>query len=149
MALKTMIANIAKARDNYEKAKAALGEDAQKAVAAEIAEVLPKGMRLQWTQYTPYFNDGDACTFGVRSAYVLPVAADEDVDEYEYGIEIDGYVIKRYENTIGGLQKDDLIRIEEVWRQLPEDLLESAFGDHVQVVVMPDGAWKVDKHRHD
>lgn len=22
-----------------------------------------------WTQYTPYFNDGDACVFGVNSSY--------------------------------------------------------------------------------
>lgn len=27
---------------------------------------------ITWTQYTPYWNDGDECTFGVNDIYVIP-----------------------------------------------------------------------------
>lgn len=33
---------------------------------------------VRWHQYTPYFNDGDACTFSVASPEVLLDVADED-----------------------------------------------------------------------
>lgn len=33
----------------------------------ELFEKYPYLERFSWTQYTPYFNDGDECTFGVNS----------------------------------------------------------------------------------
>lgn len=42
-----------------------------------------------WTQYTPYFNDGEPCVFGVGEVWVKPVGegeekADENEDDEEY-----------------------------------------------------------------
>lgn len=43
---------------------------------------LPEVAKVRWTQYTPYFNDGEACVFGVNSAEVLlTVEANDEVDE--------------------------------------------------------------------
>ena len=35
-----------------------------------------------WTQYTPYFNDGEACTFSVNEVF-LKLKDDEEADDYE------------------------------------------------------------------
>lgn len=35
-----------------------------------------------WTQYTPYFNDGESCEFGVGDVYLI-LKDDEDPCEYE------------------------------------------------------------------
>lgn len=37
---------------------------------------------VYWTQYTPHFNDGEACEFGVHEAYIL-IEGDENACEYE------------------------------------------------------------------
>jgi hypothetical protein len=37
---------------------------------------------IYWTQYTPHFNDGDACEFSVRDVFIL-LKNDEDACEYE------------------------------------------------------------------
>ena len=41
---------------------------------------------ISWTQYTPYFNDGESCEFSVHEAYAFfhPLLASED-EETEYG----------------------------------------------------------------
>lgn len=39
---------------------------------------------VKWQQYTPYFNDGEACTFRIYSAYVK-IAGDEDEEAGDYG----------------------------------------------------------------
>lgn len=42
---------------------------------------------VTWTQYTPYFNDGDACVFGVNlgeQALLKTVLTDEDGEDLEY-----------------------------------------------------------------
>jgi len=38
--------------------------------------------QVHWTQYTPYFNDGEACEFGVNEINFLLVG-DEDFEPYE------------------------------------------------------------------
>jgi hypothetical protein len=37
---------------------------------------------VYWTQYTPYFNDGEACEFSVHDTFIL-LKGDEDACEYE------------------------------------------------------------------
>ena len=37
---------------------------------------------IYWTQYTPHFNDGEACEFGVNDVFIL-LKDDEEACEYE------------------------------------------------------------------
>jgi hypothetical protein len=43
----------------------------------------PEVARFGWVQYTPYFNDGDACVFGIHGCWVLP-QADRDNDDFDH-----------------------------------------------------------------
>lgn len=42
-----------------------------------------------WTQYAPYFNDGDPCTFNVYDAYFTNAEGD-DLSDVSWGGEYDG-----------------------------------------------------------
>lgn len=64
-----------------------------------------------WTQYTPYFNDGEACTFSVNQVF-LKMKDDEEVDDYE-GSEL--------------LDESDLARAKENYR-LVEEWLKDKLG---------------------
>ena len=55
----------------------------------EFFKAFPEIKMIAWTQYTPYFNDGDTCEFGVNDKVFVAVDAvkkyeeDEDEDEDE------------------------------------------------------------------
>lgn len=50
---------------------------------------------VTWTQYTPYFNDGDECIFGVNDLYFILEGFDpKDLqDPYSYEDDEQGYVL--------------------------------------------------------
>lgn len=51
---------------------------------ASVFEALPELEFITWTQYSPYFNDGDECTFSVHDLeYKLKGETPEDDDEDE------------------------------------------------------------------
>lgn len=45
----------------------------------------PEVVAVRWEQYTPYFNDGDACEFTAHDARVKLVGAADDAGDYEDG----------------------------------------------------------------
>src|SRR5688572_30748584 len=50
----------------YETALREKGQEIIKVAFRDMFEKHPDLISLRWTQYTPYFNDGDACTFSVH-----------------------------------------------------------------------------------
>ncbi len=191
MALKTMIENLNKARESYEKQLAAVGKNAQKAVAEFLAPLIPPGHGVRWNQYTPYFNDGESCTFSVNEPYLVRLGdEDEEDDGEENDIELRGasklygtadreesyetddhnkelprkpgalyyqreYAKKTVTYTVKGFPKIEgwtkakIKELENAWGELPHDLLEQAFGDHVRVIVKHGGEFDVGEYSHD
>jgi hypothetical protein len=45
---------------------------------------IPGVEAVRWQQYTPYFNDGEACEFGVGEPLVKLAGDDENEDGWEY-----------------------------------------------------------------
>jgi hypothetical protein len=86
MALQTMIEKLNEAKKAYEAQLAELGKQGQKAVADFLAPLIPPGYKLMWTQYTPYFNDGEACHFGVHDAYLVKDGEEGRLDDIGIGI---------------------------------------------------------------
>lgn len=95
---------------------------------------------IGWTQYTPYFNDGDPCVFLVNNErlYINGVnpwdAEDED-----------------YKSLV--LTDDEMTRISEKAVQLlgcfeDRDLLQ-LFGDHCLVTIKDNGEADVETYDHE
>lgn len=115
---------------------------------------------IWWTQYTPHFNDGSPCTFGIGYLYVKIGDINYQLSDYD-----DKMTAEEYDN-------DDLD--EETWakRLTPEELQEQypqmvkeltdlqealqilkdvvyeRFGDHQKVIANRDGITTED-YEHD
>lgn len=120
--MKTRIATIGK--------KAVM--DAIKSYFAKHAEV----QAVQWRQFTPYFNDGDACVFSIMGATVLLSDANEDDGDYGDGF-IDSWSWKYQAEKAKKPTPPaalDLEKIDTLLKQ-GQDAMLATFGDHVMVTI--------------
>lgn len=123
-----------------------------------------------WTQYTPYFNDGDECVFSVNldidyGVYINGKNIEEidglfgssmyalkkwGTDEYE------GW-IKRYpEDTINEETREEDLSLYasikefiDLISSIDDEFLKDLFGDHVLVTVCEDGIISTEEYEHD
>jgi hypothetical protein len=144
---------IRKYTEAMEKVKAA--RESAKATASvalveglkEIFAAHPSLQTIGWTQYTPYFNDGDTCEFGVHAdAYSLRLngnSPDYGDDELE---DEDG-------NPLPALTEDEDEAIREEVAvfigMFDDDDLKANYGDHVKVTIKRDGTSDTDDFEHD
>lgn len=135
----------------------------------------PDVKAVVWNQYTPYFNDGEACEFGVHDFYgshkeltdegvkKLPTYVEEEegfesgYNYHYYSAEGQGRDSKYFEGAGYPLDQEKyalLKRVDDavdtIARRLRphDDLLEIAFGDHAQVIATARG-FKVKHIDHD
>lgn len=148
------------ARDKRKKAQEEAAEVAKAAFTAGIAAVFaahPVLEGIRWTQYTPYFNDGDTCTFGchiedgdVKWAGEFRDGTEENEDGDEDGLEEDALYIfsdKRKATDPKTLAKKAII---EFSKQFEDGDYLSMFGDHAQVTITRDGSGvKIDSEDYD
>lgn len=83
----------------FDEKKKALLAELQKDFPAMFTELFAEAPNLKsvgWTQFTPYFNDGDSCEFGANFDYLYINGANEDYDE-ESDINIKIYDYKNLE----------------------------------------------------
>lgn len=174
MALQTMIKKLVDARKAYDEQLASIGAAVGKEIAEYLAPFIPAGYGVRWRQYTPYFNDGEACEFSVHEAYLVPAyrgedgdimfgrppvegEVAEDEDEYEdsdsgvalgsWGLE--SYGKQDYNPLIEGFSPEALQALITARNDLPDDMLERAFGDHAHVVILADGTFQRSSYDHD
>lgn len=98
-----------------------------------IFEKYPNLEAFQWNQYTPYFNDGDECTFGVNECYYIKCIEDEELVEV---YEKEGYT-------------DIAKEINKILFKIDNDSMRMMFGDHVEIELYKDGKIKIDEYDHD
>ncbi len=83
----------------------------------------PKIKRIEWNQYTPYFNDGDSCEFQCHIEYPT-FYSDENEDKDESSFEPDNAIGKEWRKLVGNID---------------EDIFLQAYGDHMTVVITKTG----------
>jgi hypothetical protein len=79
--------DLRKMKKAYEEARDAGAKDALRDHFKGLFELHPDVAAIRWRQYTPYFNDGEPCTFNVCDPEVLLVGRNPEVDEYNEGEE--------------------------------------------------------------
>jgi hypothetical protein len=106
---------------------------------------------ISWTQYTPYFNDGDTCEFGCN-------CGDLDINgEYKYDVDwydskVGSEYYQNYQPDNSDVDVDECLLIkemEEALESVPEELYKDLFGDHARVTIFRDGTLKVEEYEHD
>lgn len=111
--------------------------------ATELFNKYPFLTAFGCTCYTPYFNDGDTCTYSVNSDYPLvtfnfPGLPGEDNDS--------GYFDDSNPNKdVAKAAYDD---VRTFLGSFDTEDFQSFFGDHIQFVVTRDGV-EVEAYEHD
>jgi len=120
--------------------------EAMKPMLIAFMKETPQVKAVKWTQYTPYFNDGDPCTFSVNDPEFYFEGDDQDdegkslwsLDRSDYGPKPGqcspetAKACAAFVQALGGM----------------DDALETLFGDHCKVIVTADGV-EVDEYDHD
>jgi len=140
-----------------------------KEITKEFFEKNPGITGVVWTQYTPYFNDGEPCEFSVGEPTFTNAPADELSDirwgEYEgetegvwstenisYVMEADREYYQDTKNAIlaaGGVDVESCVLFAKaVGSSEMEDVMQAMFGDHVKVIATRDG-FDIDEYSHD
>lgn len=125
----------------------------------------PQVTAFTWTQYTPYFNDGEECTFQRNEISVTNCPLDE-VDEIRYD-EYEGETENVFVSNFSGwfmksdYYKDERKKIEEsgvdikavqqfveLLDSIDDDIYLETFGNHVRVVATAQG-FDIEEYNHD
>ena len=88
----------------------------------KLFNAYPQVSAIRWNQYTPYFNDGDACVFGVGSIEVLIEAVKGFNGRSGW---CSSYQIKTKKLS------DAIDEISRGVQAIPE-IMQQAFGDHAE-----------------
>ena len=133
---------------------------------------------IAWTQYTPYFNDGDVCEFTMGDIYFITDGiADAGIPESVYDFESDEYtqletrVPDDWQRKRAAEGESWAIKACGKWdkivdKTLPEacheleifmnkngDIMEEIFGNHVRIIITVDKdgniVQNVEEYEHD
>lgn len=165
-----------KVNEFKEKAKTFI-ENSFSEITKEFFKENPEVQCIFWRQYTPYFNDGEPCEFGIRELEFVTSGFDIDnlVTNYEYEEEYttvlskpsDWVFEKAKEYELTKKEGDEYyLRIIQEYNKQREGLadscekfqkfihdnessFESLFGDHVCVYLTPDNDPIVEEYEHD
>jgi hypothetical protein len=138
-----------------------------KETTKEFFDKNPAVTAVIWTQYTPYFNDGDTCEFSVHEPYFTN-ATDEQFEDIARHGEYDGdeegvwsesdwilcgdseyCVNRRKEMNMEGVDPQSIAKFSRLIQSSEmEDVMEAMFGDHVRIVATRNG-FDVDDCDHD
>lgn len=147
--IETLVAEYTKTKDEFmEKSK-----NAMRTAFKEFFDANPDIDQITWTQYTPYFNDGDPCVFGLNDMNFTLAKDEVDLgDGYPY----DGdkcYGSRFWDDH--GKRTDPIPDLRAAFRAfvkqvytLPDEIFLNAFGDHVRVIANKDG-FDVQEYEHD
>lgn len=95
-------------------------------------------------RYTPYWNDGEECNYGLHEASVLLKGLPND-DHHEYG---DHY----YKGKLTSQQLDLAIEIQSIANALlhsiPAEVFKDIFGDHQKNIFYPTGSYETKDYEH-
>lgn len=120
------------------------GLSALKAAFILFFDQHPEIHALRWVQYTPYFNDGDTCTFSVLDAeYLLTEKAKVWGDDVSFVDDEDFVSYWGREDT--STDRD----LQKFWDDTQDDeIFQLIFGDHVAVLATREG-FTVTEYEHE
>lgn len=168
--LKEAMNKVTEAQKELKKIKKQASTEAKsvlKQAFKEYFKQVPFVKAICWTQYTPYWNDGDTCEFDVYDTFFSTeeqegVFYDEEdyifqpYHSYKEEIKSMKELSKKYPDTESYKQLP--ILSEQEWNvskdlfdmigSIDKEIMEEMFGDHVYVLVTKAGI-EVEEYEHD
>lgn len=136
----------------------------------EFFVVAPNIKAVGWTQYTPYFNDGEECVFSVGDVWICTSDDANELSEVSYGYydgdnEVTVMDASAYLSTHAWYAEEKAVfneglTFEQIKEQMVAvktiasivdnntDLMKAMFGDHVKVIITTAGV-EAEEFDHD
>ena len=125
-----------------------------------LFEETPKLKSFAWSQYTPYFNDGDTCYFSANTDY-LTINGDKDDDAtWSQEKKVISWGTWNREKKVyeGRIEQDNpdydkelteaVNKVKKFLSLFDNSFYQTQFGDHTMVTVTPDGI-DTEEYEHD
>lgn len=132
--------------DKFEQEKSVLQRQAKSLfveASKELFDEYPELKSFGWTQYAPYFNDGNPCVFSVNGDSPTINGYDTGCDQY---VGVEGEEDGEYEESEDGPTKEQeklhmlvLKPIARLISTLPRDIMEEIFGADTRVTITRSG----------
>lgn len=145
-------------KDDFNRLKAELIENFRQSLndmAKEIFVTIPELKAIAWYQYTPYFNDGDECTFRIREVVFYSFVPDRPF-RYAEQIEEDEYPEGSWAHSEYSLKKSqlpkeviDFLSNFDTTINENSEFIKEIFGDHSIVSFTANGIEISDYTDHD
>lgn len=126
----TKAEQIRAAKAEYQRLVMDLGKEAVREQLQGLFDAHPELEAVHWSQYTPYFNDGEPCTFGLNQVYYKLRGQDTGGDD-DNGFEYIPYGDRGQTGLTMALRAFANSRDEDIYKE--------CFGDHVEVTATRDG----------
>ncbi len=128
-AIKTHIAEMNNAMAKIKEEHVAKMKSSFKELFEEFFKEAPNIQALAWSQYTPYFDDGNECVFDIHEIIFITKNFDPDniLGYYEYYDD-------EYSTELIGAEQELAKDIEKLIRA-NETVMKDMFGDHAQVII--------------
>jgi hypothetical protein len=137
------IEKLKKLKADYRELVEREGKAILKGVLDQFFTKFPNVDSIRWEQYTPYFNDGDACTFSVNEPYVRLKGTSENCEDGDNEDRYHSYWSIRESNKE---LSEELELLSNELQEL-EEVLEH-MGDHAQITATRTSI-EIDEYEHD
>jgi hypothetical protein len=133
----------------------ATAKEALKEMAAEFFAENPHVVSINWNQYTPYFNDGDVCTFSANIDYPRFTFHAVDGTELTYCAGAGSFVSPdgEYDYEGGTQYEKETAKVEKsvvkFLKNFAEDDLKEMFGDGIEITLYRKGKISTTDYEHD
>ncbi len=161
---KELFAQIAKGKGEISKIKAELREKLKvnfHGLTKELFQGFPELKSIGWKQYTPYFNDGEACEFMSLHDYPTINGNDENRGESKQPEGVLDIVMlgseliydsnwKQIPNTdYNPYYKEIVDTVKEFLNQFDDEDMKDLFGNHVSIHITENGVEVEEYDNHD
>ena len=125
-----------------------------------LFEETPKLKSFAWSQYTPYFNDGDTCYFSANTDYLTINGDNEDDATWSQEKKVISWGTWNREKKVyeGRIEQDNpdydkelteaVNKVKKFLSLFDNSFYQTQFGDHTMVTVTPDGI-DTEEYEHD
>ena len=160
---KKLLEEIVKSKEEMKVLKDSLSKKIQEnfhGMAKELFITYPELKSIGWTQYTPYFNDGETCEFESHSNYPTINGNDENygINKTEEGVidivtdSKETMYDKDYKSipnpNYNPYYQEIVSTVKDFLKLFDDDDMYDLFGDHTRVTITIDGC-ETEEYDHD
>lgn len=149
--------------DSLESKLAKLKKQINELVMADLKSLMkdnPEIDSIKWQQYTPSFNDGDVCEFGIHGPYIrftedLQPRKESHYNDHYMDLSYNYDLKEFFKKATDILNFEQISRLQKVTDQIAETFanfqyedLKTSFGDGYEITVTSTGV-EVEDYDHD